>query len=79
MRPSSVADAVIAGAYGIPSRKGGISDAEAVWRVLPNGSAVFASGTFYWGWALDPEFAVAHDVVPGFERLTLNILSLLSG
>ena len=79
MRPSSVADAVIAGAYGIPSRKGRISDAEAVWRVLPNGSAVFASGTFYWGWALDPEFAVAHEVVPGFERLTLNILSLLGG
>ena len=68
---------VIAGAYGIPSRNGDISTAEAVWRALPNGSAVFASGTFYWGWALDPRFAAGHDVVPGFERLTLNILTVL--
>jgi len=52
--------------------------AAAVWRELPSGGRVFASGTFYWGWALDPRFAVSHDVSPGFGRLTLNILDWLS-
>ena len=54
-----------------------ISPAEAVYRSLANGAQVFASGTFYWGWALDPSFAAEHNVTPDFERLTLNLLSLL--
>jgi hypothetical protein len=52
--------------------------AEAVWRELPSGGRVFASGTFYWGWALDPAFAASHDVPAGFGRLTLNILAWLA-
>lgn len=68
---------VVAGAYGIPSRKGATSSAEAVYRALANGAQVFASGTFYWGWALDPGFAATHNVTPGFDRLTLNLLTLL--
>ncbi len=52
--------------------------AEAVWRELPSGGRVFASGTFYWGWALDPRFAASHDVAQGFGRLTLNILDWLA-
>jgi hypothetical protein len=55
-----------------------IYTAEAVWRELPGGGRVFASGTFYWGWALDPAFAVSHIVSPGFDRLTLNILDWLA-
>ncbi len=69
---------IVAGAYGIPSRGGTTSSAEAVYRVLPNGARIFASGTFYWGWALDPRFAAGHDVVAGFGRLTRNILELLA-
>jgi hypothetical protein len=52
--------------------------AQAVWRELPSGGRVFASGTFYWGWALDPAFAASHDVPAGFGRLTLNILDWLA-
>jgi hypothetical protein len=52
--------------------------AEAVWRELPSGGRVFASGTFYWGWALDPAFASSHDVSPDFPRLTRNILTWLA-
>jgi hypothetical protein len=52
--------------------------AEAVWRELPGGGRVFASGTFYWGWALDPSFAASHDVPPDFPRLTRNILDWLA-
>jgi hypothetical protein len=52
--------------------------AEAVWRELPSGGRVFASGTFYLGWALDPAFAASHDVPAGFGRLTLNILDWLA-
>ena len=70
---------VLAAAYGIPSNYGAVSSAEAVYRTLADGARVFASGTFYWGWALDPIFAAQHDVVPGFERLTLNILAGLRG
>jgi len=73
----SAAGAVVAGAYGIPSRLGATSSAEAVYRALANGAQVFASGTFYWGWALDPGFAATHNVTPGFDRLTLNLLTLL--
>ncbi len=52
--------------------------AEAVWRDLPSGGRVFASGTFYWGWGLDPAFAASHDVPPALGRLTLNILDWLA-
>ena len=38
---------------------------EAVWRELPSGGRVFASGTFYWGWALDPAFGEAAMVGEG--------------
>ena len=75
--PDSAPGGVVASAYGIPSRHGDISSAEAVYRSLANGAQVFASGTFYWGWALDPSFAAEHNVTPDFERLTLNLLSLL--
>ena len=70
---------VLAAAYGIPSNHGAVSSAEAVYRTLASGARVFASGTFYWGWALDPAFAAQHDVVAGFERLTFNILAGLGG
>ncbi|MHB8460526.1 MAG: N,N-dimethylformamidase beta subunit family domain-containing protein [Candidatus Limnocylindrales bacterium] len=69
---------IVAGAYGIPSRGGVTSSAEAVYRVLPNGARIFASGTFYWGWALDPAFVAGHNVVSGFGLLTRNILELLA-
>ena len=75
--PDRAPAAVMAGAYGIPSRHGDISSAEAVYRSLGNGAQVFASGTFYWGWALDPSFAAEHNVTSGFERLTLNLLARL--
>jgi hypothetical protein len=52
--------------------------AEAVWRELPSGGRVFASGTFYWGWGLDPAFAASHVVSPALGRLTLNILGWLA-
>ncbi len=73
------AGAILAGAYGIPSRNGAVSAAEVVERRLPGGATVFASGTFYWGWALDPGFAVTHNVVPGFDRMTRNLFELLGG
>jgi hypothetical protein len=72
-------DHVIAGSYGIPSRHGVPSMSEAVIRSLPNGARVFASGTFYWGWALDPTWAGQNRVQPGLGRLTLNILRFLAG
>ena len=75
--PDSALGGVVAGAYEIPSRHGGISSAEAVYRSLTNGAQVFASGTFYWGWALDPGFAATNNVTPDFDRLTLNLLTLL--
>ena len=53
--------------------------AQAAWRDLPNGGRVFSSGTFYWGWALDPAWAEAHQVPGDFGRLTLNILEWLGG
>jgi hypothetical protein len=55
-----------------------IYTAEAIWRELPSGGRVFASGTFYWGWALDPAFAASHVVSPGLGRVTLNILAWLA-
>ena len=75
--PDGAPAGIVAGAYGIPSRHGEISSAEAVYRSLANGAQVFASGTFYWGWALDPSFAAEHNVTSGFERLTLNLLARL--
>ena len=63
----------------IPGRLDYSCTAEAVWRELPNGGRVFSSGTFYWGWALDPAWGRAHEVPPGFGRLTLNILEWLAG
>jgi hypothetical protein len=38
----------------------------------------FDPGVIYWGWALDPRFAVSHDVSPALGRLTLNILDWLA-
>ena len=63
----------------IPGRSGYSCTAEAVWRELPNGARVFSSGTFYWGWGLDPAWGKAHEVPAGFARLTLNLLEWLSG
>jgi hypothetical protein len=71
-RPFAVAEAV-------PGRAGWRWTAEAVWRELPDGARVFSSGTFYWGWALDPAWGKAHEVPTGFARLTANILSWLAG
>ena len=71
------AGAILAAAYGIPSRSAATSVAEAVERTLPDGATVFSSGTFYWGWALDPGFAVAHNIAFGFERMTRNLVDLL--
>ncbi len=63
----------------IPGRSGYSCTAEAVWRELPNGARVFSSGTFYWGWALDPAWGRAHEVPAGFGTLTANILAWLAG
>ena len=63
----------------IPGRAGWSWTAEAVWRALPDGARVFSSGTFYWGWALDPAWGKAHEVPAGFGTLTANILAWLAG
>jgi hypothetical protein len=71
-------DRVFAQAANIPARQGESATAQAVYRDLPNGGRVFASGTFYWGWALDPAFAAGHDVSRDFGRLTRNVLDWLA-
>ncbi len=72
-------DDVVVGAYGIPSRHSMTSTAQGVVRRLPTGGRVFASGTFYWGWGLDPSFAVRDRVNPALGQLTLNLLRFLAG
>lgn len=71
-------DRVFAEAADIPGRTPDRHwTAQAVWRELPSGGKVFSSGTFYWGWALDPQWGPAHDVPAGFGQLTRNILAFL--
>ncbi len=61
------------------TRGGATLAAQAVVRALPSGGRVFASGTFWWGWGLEPGFAASHDVPAGFRRLTTNLLDWLAG
>ena len=70
---------VLAEASGLVTRNGEIAQAQAVVRVFPSGGRVFASGTFWWGWGLEPDFAGAHGVPAGFSQLTINILAFLAG
>ncbi len=71
-------DHVFAEAVAIPGRTAERRwTAQAVWRDLPSGGKVFSSGTFYWGWALDPQWGPAHEVPEGFGQLTRNILTFL--
>lgn len=73
-------DHVFAEAADIPGRTAQRTwTAQAVWRDLPSGGKVFSSGTFYWGWALDPRWGPAHEVPAGFGQLTRNILAFLGG
>jgi hypothetical protein len=71
-------DHVFAEAAQITGRAGYRWTAQAVWRDLPSGGRVFSSGTFYWGWALDPSWGAEYKVPPGFGQLTLNILRFLA-
>ena len=70
---------VLAEASGLVTRNGEIALAQAVVRVFPSGGRVFASGTFWWGWGLEPDFAATHGVPAGFSQLTANILAFLAG
>jgi hypothetical protein len=47
-------------------------------RRLPSGRRVFAAGTLWWGYALDPAFAGIYKVPPGFPRLMKNILAFVA-
>jgi hypothetical protein len=61
------------------TRGGATVAAQAVVRALPSGGRVFASGTFWWGWGLEPSFAASHGVPAGFATLTANVLDWLAG
>ncbi len=61
------------------TRGGATVAAQAVVRALPSGGRVFASGTFWWGWGLEPSFAASHGVPAGFPGLTTNLLTWLAG
>lgn len=61
------------------TRAGAKVAAQAVVRALPSGGRVFASGTFWWGWGLEPGFAASHGVPAGFGQLTVNLLNWLAG
>ncbi len=61
------------------TRGGASVAAQAVVRALPSGGRVFASGTFWWGWGLEPSFAASHGVPAGFGQLTTNLLDWLAG
>jgi hypothetical protein len=52
--------------------------AQAAMHRTSAGGRVFASGTFWWGWGLQPTYAAAHDVPKGFGRLTANIMAFLT-
>lgn len=47
-------------------------------RRLPSGRRVFAAGTLWWGYGLDPVFARAYGVPAGFPRLMANILAYVA-
>jgi hypothetical protein len=47
-------------------------------RRLPSGRRVFAAGSLWWGYALDPTFAGLYKVPPGFPRLMKNILAFVA-
>jgi hypothetical protein len=47
-------------------------------RRLPSGRRVFAAGTLWWGYGLDPVFAAKHGVPAGFPRLMANILAYVA-
>ena len=61
------------------TRGGANVAAQAMVRALPSGGRVFASGTFWWGWGLEPGFAAGHGVPAGFGQLTRNLLDWLAG
>jgi hypothetical protein len=43
-------------------------------RKLPSGRRVFAAGSLWWGYGLDPVFAANNGVPAGFDRLMANIM-----
>lgn len=58
--------------YGIPDHS------DVIWYQKPGGGKVFAVGTFYWNWFLDPyghEAAASYN--PAIEKITLNALDHL--
>ncbi len=61
-----------------PTAYGTREPAQAALRRTPAGGRVFASGTFWWTWGLEPRFASAQGVPDGFEHLTRNILAYLA-
>ena len=77
--PQPSGNVVLAEASRLITRDGGMAQAQAAVQVLPSGGRVFASGTFWWGWGLDPDFAAANAVPAGFQQLTANILAFLTG
>jgi hypothetical protein len=70
---ATLATATFSDRYGLPGR------AQAVFRPLRSGKAVFAAGTFLWMWGLDPRYAATNGVPAGFSRLTANILAAVVG
>jgi putative cell wall-binding protein len=51
------------------------SYSDVIWNNKPSGSKVFAVGTFYWNWFLDPyghEGYASYN--PNIERMTMNVL-----
>ena len=76
--PSRLGDRLFAATM-TRTRGGTAALAQAVVRQLRSGGRVFASGTFWWGWGLEPGFAASHGVPPGFTRLTANLLDFLAG
>jgi hypothetical protein len=77
--PPSPWNMIVATADDLVTRDGTSSYGHAVLRDLPSGGRVFASGTFWWQWGLEPRFAQAHGVPDGFVELTANILAFLAG
>lgn len=76
--PNATGDTLFAQANNLATRSGPTTHADAVVRALPSGGRVFSSGTFWWGWGLEPHFAAARNVAPGFAQLTANILAFLA-
>jgi hypothetical protein len=77
--PPSPWNALVATGDELVTGDGSSSYAHSVVRRLPSGGRVFASGTFWWQWGLDPAYARLHHVPRGFSTLTANILDFLGG